>query len=51
MPLVAWNSRWEETRFSSHMSIRIQVARGGTSSPRSCSTAMEKASSENSGAA
>ena len=35
---VAWprNSRCDAIRFSSHRSIRIQVARGGTSTPSSC---------------
>ena len=51
MPLVAWNSRWELMRFNSHISILIQVARGGSSKPSSASVAMEKASSLNSGAA
>ncbi len=36
------NRRWDEIRLSSHMSIRIQVARGGTSISSSCSVAMEK---------
>ena len=51
MPLVAWNNRCEATRFNSHMSIRIHVARGGTSMPSNFSVASEKANSENSGAA
>ena len=51
MPLVAMNSRWDEIRFSSDMSIRIQVARGGISMPTRASVARENASSLNSGEA
>ena len=36
-------------RLSSHMSMRIHVARGGTSMPRSFSVASENTSSLNSG--
>ena len=36
-------------RFSSDMSMRIHVARGGTSMPSSCSVASEKTSSLKSG--
>ena len=50
MPLVAMNSRFAEIRLSSHMSMRIQVARGGISTPSSASVASENASSLNSGA-
>ena len=41
----------ELTRFSSLMSMRIQVARSGTSMPISCSTARENTSSLKSGLA
>ena len=51
MPLVAMNSRCDDIRLSSHMSIRIQVARSGISSPISSSTASENTSSLNSGEA
>ena len=51
MPLVAMNSRWEEIRLSSDISIRIQVARGGISIPIRASVAREKASSLNRGEA
>jgi hypothetical protein len=51
MPLVAMNSRWEETRFISVMSMRIHVARSGSSMSSSFSTVREKASSVNSGEA
>ena len=51
MPLVAMNSRCDEMRLSSVMSMRIQVARSGTSISSSFSTVREKASSENSGEA
>ena len=49
MPLVAMNSRCDEMRLISVISMRIQVARSGTSTPSSFSTVSEKASSENSG--
>ena len=45
MPLVAIHMRWEDTRLSSTISIRIQSARGGISTPSSASTASEKTSS------
>jgi hypothetical protein len=53
MPLVARNSRWLVIRLSSVRSIRIHWARTGMSSsmPSSFSTAIENASSLNSGAA
>ena len=38
-----------EIRFSSHSSMRIQVARSGTSTPSSCSAASENTSSLKSG--
>ena len=38
-------------RFSSHISIRIQTARGGSSRPSSVSVAVAKANSLNSGEA
>ena len=50
MPLVAIHMTCEEIRLSSVMSIRIQVARGGSSTPSSSSTASEKTSSLWSGA-
>ncbi len=40
MPLVAMNSRWDEIRFSSIISMRIHVALGGTSISSSASVAM-----------
>ena len=49
--MVARNSRCDATRFSSHIIMRIHVARGGTSISRSRSTAIEKTSSLKSGAA
>ena len=51
MPFVAMNSRCEDMRLSSLMSMRIHTARGGTSMPRSFSVVREKASSLNSGEA
>ena len=45
MPLVAIHMRWDDTRCSSAMSMRIHTARGGSSTPKSCSVAMEKTSS------
>ncbi len=49
MPLVAMNSRCDEMRFISVMSMRIQTARSGTSMSSSFSTVRENASSVNSG--
>ena len=51
MPLLARNSRCDAIRFSSVRSIRIQVARGGTSTPSSVSVAMENTSSLKNGEA
>ena len=48
---MAWNSKWELMRFSSHISMRIHTARGGSSRPSSVSVAIEKANSVNSGEA
>ena len=45
IPLVAIHMRWEETRCSSESSMRIQTARGGSSTPSRASVAMEKTSS------
>ena len=42
---VPSQTRWEWIRFSSHRSIRIQVAFGGISSSSSFSTARTKTSS------
>ena len=44
-PLVASHRKWELIRLSSHISIRIQVARGGISMPSSSSTLRQKPSS------
>ena len=44
-PLVATHSRCDDTRFSSTISIRIQVARGGISTSRRASVANEKTNS------
>ena len=51
IPLVAMNSRCDEMRFISVMSMRIHVARSGISTPSSFSTVSENASSLNSGEA
>ena len=53
MPLVAMNSRCELIRLSSHMSIRIHVARSGMSPsmPSSFSVARQNTSSLNNGEA
>ena len=45
IPFVASHITCEETRCSSDMSIRIQIARGGSSMPRSSSIAIAKTSS------
>jgi hypothetical protein len=45
MPPVASPTRCDETRFSSHSSTRIVVARGGASMPSIRSTARQYASS------
>ena len=45
MPLVAIHMRCDDTRLSSDMSMRIQTARGGSSTPSSASVASEKTSS------
>ena len=45
IPLVAIHIRWDDTRFSSAISMRIQMARGGTSTSSSASVASEKTSS------
>ena len=50
IPLVAIHMRWEETRLSSTISMRIQSERGGISTPSSASTASESTSSLWSGA-
>ena len=50
MPLVAIHIRWDDTRFSSTSSIRIQSERGGISTPSSASTARDSTSSLWSGA-
>ena len=50
MPLVAIHIRWDDTRFSSTMSMRIHTARGGISTSSSASVAREKTSSLCSGA-
>ncbi len=39
IPLVPSQIRWEAMRVSSHMITRSACARGGTSTPISCSTA------------
>jgi hypothetical protein len=48
-PFVACHSRCDAMRLSSFRYIRIHVARGGTSTSRSCSTASENTSSFESG--
>ena len=45
MPLVAIHIRCDDTRCSSAMSMRIQTARGGSSTSSSASVAREKTSS------
>ncbi len=45
MPLVANHMRCDETRCSSDKSMRIHIARGGSSTPRSFSVASENTSS------
>jgi hypothetical protein len=40
MPFVAWNNKCDAMRLSSTSSIRIHVARGGTSTSSNRSTAM-----------
>ena len=45
MPLVAIHIRCDDTRLSSDMSMRIQMARGGSSTSSSASVASEKTSS------
>ena len=42
---MASHSTWDAMRFSSHMSMRIHVARGGTSISSSFSVASENTSS------
>ena len=49
MPLVASHSTCDDMRFSSHISMRIHVARGGTSISSSFSVASENTSSLNRG--
>ena len=44
-PLVAIHIRCDDTRLSSAMSMRIHVARGGSSTPSRASVASEKTSS------
>ena len=45
MPLVAIHMRCDDTRWSSDMSMRIQTARGGSSTPSRASVARAKTSS------
>ena len=45
MPFVAWNNRCDAMRDSSHIIMRIHVARSGTSTSSSRSTAIEYTSS------
>jgi hypothetical protein len=45
MPLVASHMRCDDTRWSSHSSMRIHTARGGSSMPSSFSVASENTSS------
>ena len=45
MPLVAIHMRWDDTRLSSTISIRIQSDLGGISTPSSASTASDSTSS------
>ena len=45
MPLVAIHIRCDDTRLSSAMSMRIQMARGGSSTSSRASVASEKTSS------
>ena len=45
IPFVASHMRWEDTRLSSTISIRIQSERGGISTPSRASTASERTSS------
>ena len=49
MPFVAWKRRCDAIRLSSTSSMRIQVARSGTSMSSSRSTAIENTSSFDSG--
>ena len=45
MPLLAIHMRCDDTRLSSTMSMRIQVARGGMSTSSNASVAKEKTNS------
>ncbi len=45
MPLVAIHIRWDETRLSSAISMRIHTARGGISTSSNASVASENTSS------